>query len=377
MHRTLNSVFSRKIIKVKKIIECLKHTFSVLMLIIIIGLTFCIDFLHAVEANQNGLNQFDSVSKVSVLSAEPQVKNRFGMILVQKEGDCEIQKIAEINKVVDVNNLKDLYVPYKYTPILLKSTDYQKCKTLKVIYKEYPDYFLSMEVDLPLNSVTSTPFIIYVHGGGWTGGNSGNFKPYSTYLASNGIAGIRIEYSLKNHDGHFQQGLDEVEAAYKFVESKAKEWNLDMNRFGFAGGSAGTPLAAYWAMKIPICKLFVGFNGIYNLTDNRPQGGFPGKASPYLRYFKDNELRKSISALSFIPQKNPPAVFVAHGTGDITISYLQSTTLCDSIEKKGGKTKRLIYPYYQHGFYSKNSSDKYEEILTEVCVFAKDVFKLK
>lgn len=306
-----------------------------------------------------------------------QPKNRYGMKVEKKDGKCSISRMDEISKIVDVSGLKDLCELYVYKPERIQESEYKNCKTLKFTYKEYANYSLDMEVDLPLNSSKPAPFVIYVHGGGWSSGSLESFKTYSTYLASNGVAGVRIAYSLKKQKGHFQQGLDEVEAAYKFIKNKAKELNLDMNNFGLAGGSAGTPLASYWAMKLPGCKLYMGYNGIYDLTSKRPKGSFPGNDNSYLSNYNDDESSKSISSLFMVPDKNPPSVLVAHGTGDVTISYLQSTALCDAVEKNGGKTKRLIYPYYQHAFYSIKSSDMYEDIVIETCKFAKLVFNVK
>jgi acetyl esterase/lipase len=306
-------------------------------------------------------------------------KNKYGMELKKTDGKaCEIVRIDEIAGLVDTSTLTDLYVKYEYKPVKIKEADYSGCKTIQCVFKEYPSYSLKMEVDLPLNpTVSPVPFIIYIHGGGWSGGSLTGFKDYSQYLATKGIAGVRISYSLKKNKGDFNMGIEEVDAAFGYVEQKAKEWNLDMKNFGFAGGSAGSPLAAYWAMKKENCKLLIGYNGIYNFTGSKPGGSFPGENNSYLKTAQTQEKLKEISALFNIPAKNPPAVLVAHGTADPTISYLQSVALCDAVEKRGGIVKRLIYPGYVHSFFNQNNSDKYEEVVMESYQFAKKIFKIK
>lgn len=64
------------------------------------------------------------------------------------------------------------------------------------------------------------------------------------YLASRGIAGIRISYSLMSQGGTFNQGMQELADAFAFVQAHAAEWGLDMTRYVYAGGSAGTPLTS-------------------------------------------------------------------------------------------------------------------------------------
>lgn len=310
-------------------------------------------------------------------SIAAQQKNSYGMRIVEtKDGSCKVEKEELIERIVDLSKVENLCDPYKYVPDKIKDRDYKKCTTKNYIFKKYETYSLNMEVDLPTESNAPYPFIIYVHGGGWASGNTGAFANQSKYMASRGIAGIRITYTLNKDGGHFDMGLQEIAEAFEFIRQHAKEWNLDMKRFGFAGGSAGTPLSSYWAMKMENCKLYIGCNGIYDFTNHLPKGTFPGK-NTYLRNITTEERAKQISSALLVPKSNPPAVLVAHGTADTTIPYQQSEALCDAVEANGGKTVRLIYPYYTHSFFNKNASDKYEEVTLEMYRFAKEVFNLK
>lgn len=309
----------------------------------------------------------------SMLSA--QQKNKYGMKIEKlTDGSYTIEKYSQISRIVDLTKTPDLYIPYKYIPDRIQKEDYEKCRTLKYIYKTYDNHSLSMEIDLPLNGTEPYPFIIYVHGGGWITGGSQAWKNQSEYIASKGIAGVRLTYTLNKNGGHFEQGIQEINDAFDFISNHASEWNLDMSRYGFAGGSAGSPLASYLTMK-KNCKLFIGCNGIYDFTGSIQKGNFPGK-NPYLRHIDSKEKKKAISVIRLVPTVDPPAVFVVHGTADITISYHQSVALSDSIAARGGKVVKLIYPYYVHSFYNKNVSDKYEEITIAMYRFAKDVFKM-
>lgn len=306
-------------------------------------------------------------------SVAAQQKNKYGMRIVETQGNsCQVEKEELISRIVDLSKVENLCIPYHYVPDKIKDGDYKQCTTKSHPFKKYATYSLIMETDLPAQGQAPYPFIIYVHGGGWTTGNANAFAYQSKYMASRGIAGIRITYTLNKNGGHFDLGLQEIAEAFEFIRKHAKEWNLDMKRFGFAGGSAGAPLAAYWAMKMEDCKLYIGCNGLYDFTGKLPKGTFPGN-NTYLRNAGTEERRKEISAALLVPEHDPPAVLVAHGTADTTIPYQQSEALCDAVEARGGKTVRLIYPYYTHSFFNRNASDKYEEITVEMYRFAKKI----
>lgn len=310
------------------------------------------------------------------LSPLEAIINRYGMDLKGNTSPYTISSAA-LCALIDCATLPaDAFEAYTKKSVLIHDADYSNCKTIKTIFKKYSTYNLDLEVDIPLDGKGPYPFIIYVHGGGWTGGSTGAFLKQSKYLASKGIAGVRITYSLIANGGTFNLGMQEMGEAFDFIQAHAAEWNLDMKRFGYAGGSAGTPLASMAAMKHNGngCKLFIGCNGIYDFVNNMT--GYWGKKSDYLSEYPTTESRKVISPINYIPKnpKNIPAIIVFHGTGDLTISCLQSIALCDSVIKKGGRTEKNIYKYYGHGFFNSGASDMFETITIKMYEFAKSVF---
>ena len=266
-----------------------------------------------------------------------------------------------------------------YVPSLINENDYAQCVTTTYTLFTYPTHTVNLKIDIPKLTTGPHPFIVWVHGGGWTGGNEENFSNQSKYLASRGIAGVRISYSLIAEGGNFDLGMQELDSAFRFVKAHATEWGLDITKFGYAGGSAGTPLSSLAAMKHNAngndCKLYIGCNGIYDFQKNLA-GAFGSGANTYLNAYPTKDSRNVISAINYIPTNpaNIPAVAVFHGTADYTISYLQSIALCDSIVKKGGRAEKNIYDYYVHAFFNTASSDKYEDVTLKMYSFAKSVF---
>lgn len=94
----------------------------------------------------------------------------------------------------------------------------------------------------PAKSDKPTPVVFYIHGGGWRGGDKKfNAKPFT----DKGISVVAINYRYVQNG--VEQGvkppvkapLSDAARALQFVRSKASEWNLDKEKIGATGGSAG------------------------------------------------------------------------------------------------------------------------------------------
>jgi hypothetical protein len=92
-------------------------------------------------------------------------------------------------------------------------------------------------------SSTPTPLVFFIHGGGWTAGSKdkAHVKPF---LAA-GISVVSVEYRFIQEaqaagvNPPVEWPLHDAARALQFVRSKAAEWNLDKQRIGATGGSAG------------------------------------------------------------------------------------------------------------------------------------------
>ena len=91
-----------------------------------------------------------------------------------------------------------------------------------------------------------TPLLFFIHGGGWMGGArmSGLTSMLPEILAA-GISIVSVEYRFipeATADGvvpPVKGPLHDAARALQFVRSKAAEWNIDKERIGASGGSAG------------------------------------------------------------------------------------------------------------------------------------------
>jgi acetyl esterase/lipase len=94
------------------------------------------------------------------------------------------------------------------------------------------------------DSSQPTPLLFYIHGGGWVNGDKGRVANLDKYLAA-GISVVSINYRYNTQAQEagvkppVQWPLHDAARALQFVRSKASQWNIDKQRIGASGGSAG------------------------------------------------------------------------------------------------------------------------------------------
>ncbi len=90
-----------------------------------------------------------------------------------------------------------------------------------------------------------TPLVLVIHGGSWKTGSKERLSRFAdaAALLKAGISVAAINYRLMKHAGGVtppvKAPLHDAARALQFVRSKAADWNVDRERIGAAGGSAG------------------------------------------------------------------------------------------------------------------------------------------
>lgn len=312
----------------------------------------------------------------SAMFAQKVPTNKYAMKMDRNDdGTYSLQQQAKYDRLLDfsVSELPDVLVPFEYKADRLKSKDYKGVQTRDIVFKKGPDYELKMTLDLSDDTLHASPFMIYIHGGGWARGDNSSSKTLSQYMAKqHGVTGARVEYVLAGQtDATVDVSVQDILDAYQYLVDHAAELNLDPSRFGFLGTSAGSHLAAVAAMKTPGTKAMVGYSGIYDLT--KAAIVQKTKDKQRIAYFRDRDdkvLREN-SGQYLIPAGGIPAVMLVCGTADITVECEQSKNFAEALRSAGGDVVLNVYPYYDHNLTSK-VSDVMEEIFFNTVDFLND-----
>ena len=157
-------------------------------------------------------------------------------------------------------------------------------------------------VDRSLNTGTA---IILVAGGGHNtlnvGSEAADFVPF---FYNFGVNTVILRNRLR-HDGYNPQtdAVNDAQQAIRLVRAHAKEWNLDPNKIGMMGFSAGAELTAAAAV------LFDQFDK-NNPAEPSSRPDFVGIIYPGPSPFAKNRTAPPI------PRNVPPAFIVCGGSGD-------------------------------------------------------------
>ena len=82
------------------------------------------------------------------------------------------------------------------------------------------------------------PLLVYIHGGGWTGGDKKqDTKRYQKFLAQ-GISCAAINYRLSG-EAPLPAPVHDAARAIQFLRTKAADWKIDPQHIALTGGSAG------------------------------------------------------------------------------------------------------------------------------------------
>ena len=102
------------------------------------------------------------------------------------------------------------------------------------------------------DSPKPTPLLFFIHGGGWVAGDKSGVGELEACLKA-GISVVSINYryswqaQLAGVMPPVQWPLEDAARALQFVRSRAVEWNIDKQRIGASGGSAGACSSLYLA----------------------------------------------------------------------------------------------------------------------------------
>src|SRR5437868_5760131 len=115
-----------------------------------------------------------------------------------------------------------------------------------VTYGRVGDVELKMDIYHPKGAGEKPlPVVMYVHGGGWRSGDKAGGAGMMAIpeLLKRGYLVTSINYRLAP-EYKFPAQIDDAKCAVRFLRAHAKKYNLDPERIGIWGGSAGGHMVA-------------------------------------------------------------------------------------------------------------------------------------
>ena len=232
----------------------------------------------------------------------------------------------------------------------------------------------------------TAPWMLFVHGGGWRGGNKYNilrsaFVGTLKQLTQSGIACFTIEYRLtRNHVTAFDSVVD-CKDATRFLLKNATSYRLDPQRYGVWGGSAGGHLSLMTALGndadfpgdptltgTPLkFKCVASYYPLTSLVNPDVLEGSKFEDPTALLHVLDGpfaekpKLARLLSPVEYLSPKSPP-ILLLHGEKDSTLSVKNSRYMQEVAKQKGADVELIVVKNAGHSFQGKNIQPSIDEI---------------
>ncbi|MFM8471277.1 MAG: prolyl oligopeptidase family serine peptidase [Limisphaerales bacterium] len=209
------------------------------------------------------------------------------------------------------------------------------------------------------------PAVVIIHGGGWTGGDKGAAREINigTNLALNGYVGLSINYVLastnKDAKATWPQNLHDCMTAVRWLRKHAERLQVNPQRIGVIGGSAGGHLAAMLAVlgekdgldpKGPYGEFSCRVQCAVDLYGPADLAGHHDITMLGKKIAEAPELYRAASPVTYV-DKNDPPILIMHGTADKTVDLEQSKLFAAKLKEVGARHELVIVPGAPHTFH--------------------------
>ena len=230
------------------------------------------------------------------------------------------------------------------------------------------------------------PIVVWIHGGAWRAGDKkGGLRNVADLVAGGEYAGASIGYRLTGETVWPTQ-IHDCKAAIRWIRANAEKHNIDPQRIGVWGSSAGGHLVAMLGTSGGVAELEGNLGrhtetagnvqcvvDYYGPSDIVAMGQYPSNMdhdapnSPESILVggpvqETKHVARAASTTTYVTANDPPFLIV-HGDNDMTVPYNQSQRLHAALKTAGVDTTFITVTGGGHGRF--NSS----ELLRRVKLF--------
>lgn len=239
----------------------------------------------------------------------------------------------------------------------------------------YSEQSASQKLDLYLPAGESSglrPGIVFVHGGGWRGGDKrrGQWAVMPARYASDGYVAISVNYRLTG-EAPWPAQIEDVKGAVRWLRAHSAEYRVDARRIGAYGNSAGAHLVSL----LGLVSRSDGLEGSGPYQDRSSlvqavcasatptdflnwgsPGNLPQRLSATFLAGPGGTLRdraRQASPISYARSDAPPFLLI-HGTADRTVPIGQSDRFAKALREGGAEEVRyMIFDNEGHGVFQR------------------------
>jgi acetyl esterase/lipase len=324
------------------------------------------EMLQRLDRNQDG--------KLTREELPPAIQGSFDRIDANKDGSVTVEELTQFR-----TRARQSTVSGPRQPPIPDSIQAE----LDIPYAETDHPRQRLDLLLPKNRSDDKPLpvVVAIHGGAWMGGDKRQVLPrLFPYVTAGKYAGVSVGYRL-SQDAIWPAQIHDCKAAIRWIRGNAKKYNLDPQKIGVIGWSAGGHLVAMLGTAGDVKELegdlgnfdressrvscvvdFFGPANMLTIGDHPSQMKHYAPDSPESKLLgvpilEDKDKARSASPITFVSRDDPPFLIV-HGTNDPLVPYQQSVSFRDALKKAGVPVALITVENGGHGGFRNPEIDR-------------------
>ena len=233
-------------------------------------------------------------------------------------------------------------------------------------YANPDNQHLQLNMARPVDTAGPNPAVICIHGGGFRAGTRDGYNTLIKQLAEQGFVAVTVTYRLAPKY-QFPAAVIDVKSAVRWLRANAKKYNIDPDRIGATGGSAGGHLAQFLGVTGGV-KEFEGSGdnlqfsssvtcvvNYYGPSDFTKSYGKSVDAAEVLPLFLGGNAETAHKAhirsspLYWVTPNSAPTLCI-HGTKDNYVAFEQAVWLVDKLKAAEVEAELMTMEGAGHGF---------------------------
>jgi acetyl esterase/lipase len=229
------------------------------------------------------------------------------------------------------------------------------------------DELQRLDIYLPRKATSPArrPAVLWIHGGGWIEGDKrqgpNSISALSGLLVERGFVAFACNYRLRPKHLHPAQ-VDDVQRAVRWIRHNAEKYQVDPDRIGAVGISAGGHLACMLAVRETLARQSDGLDAYSSRVQAAVSLNGPtdlrasAESTPILTDVAqrltegDPERMADASPIAFVDKNSAPILFII-GDKDPLIPNSHATRMAEQMRKSGVTAEVLLLPGAGHAIF--------------------------
>ena len=243
--------------------------------------------------------------------------------------------------------------------------------TPNITYLTANNFEAKLDVYARSDVTTPQPTMIWIHGGGWTGGNKEGATFSLLPYMEMGWNVVNVEYRLAKIS-LAPAAVEDCLCALRWVIRNARQYGFDTNKIVLSGGSAGGHLALTTVMipasagldrecpgpeELKVAAV-VDWYGITDVADLLDGANMKNYAVQWMGSMPNRvEIARRVSPLTYVRAGLPPIISI-QGDQDPVVPYSHSVRLQDALKKVAVDGELVTIPGGKHGGFTRAENQR-------------------